>query len=209
MKKFICVAVLMLVLSASSVMGIEAAGTAFGTTTTAKVIGVGNGNFGLVAGIADATSFGGTFTYGMSEYFDGRFKLGLVSDNDNTDIVFGADLKYQIWSVADASSKPFDMALGGLFEYMSGDHFSILHVGGFVLGSYPVKLNSGNFLTPYGRFNLRLENFSADGSDSESELEFGINGGISFDLTKNMTAYGEFQIDGNDGVFFGLDFRIL
>ncbi|MFH2050643.1 MAG: hypothetical protein ABIJ12_14510 [bacterium] len=209
MKKFILIAVLMLVLNSSSVMGIEAAGTAFGTTTTAKVIGAGNGNFGMVAGIADATTFGGTFTYGMSNYIDGRVKLGLISANSNTDIVFGADLKYQIWSVSDAAAKPFDMSLGGLLEYTSGDHYSILHLGGFVLGSYPFQLNNGSFLTPYARFNLRLENFSADDGGSSSELEFGINGGVSYDLSKNMTAYGEFQIDGNDGVFFGLDFRVL
>jgi len=204
MKKIICIAVVLLAFNASTVLGIDAMGSAFGTTTTAKALGAGNGNFGLIAGIADATTFGGTFTYGMSDYIDGRLKLGLISDNDETEISFAADMKYQIWSVNDASAKPFDMALGGMFEYFSYESTGYTQLGGFVLGSYPMQLSNGNFLTLYSRFNLRLES-----GGSESELRYGVNGGVSFDLSQNMTAFGEFQIDGNDGVFFGIDFRVL
>ena len=209
MKKIICIAVLMLALSTSSVMSKGAMGSAFGTTTTAKSLGAGVGNAGLVIGIADATTFAGTFTYGMSQYIDGRFKLGMISDNDNTEIIFGADLKYQIWAMNDASAKPFDMGIGGMFEYFKSGSVSVLLIGGFVLGSYPVQLSNGNILTPYGRFNLRLESFSIDGGGSESELEFGLNAGVSYDLSDNITAFGEFQFDGNNGIFFGLDFRVL
>ena len=216
MKKIICITVLLLALSTSSVMSKGAFGSAFGTLSTAKSMGSGVGEFGLGLGIADATSFTGTFGYGMSQYIDGRIKLGLLSDNDETEITFGIDMKYQLWSVNDASSKPFDFALGGLLEYVSSDGWSVLQVGGFVLGSYPILLSNNQTLTPYGRFSLRLENVDYDGeglgvgvSDSDSELEFGFNGGVAYSVSTNMTIFGEFQFDGNDGIFFGLDFRVL
>lgn len=209
MKKVICIAVLMLAFNAASVMGIDAMGSAFGTLSTAKSLGAGVGNAGLVVGIADATTFAGTFTYGMSQYIDGRFKLGMISANDNTEVIFGADFKYQMWAMNDASAKRFDMGIGGMFEYFSSGPVSVLLFGGFVLGSYPVQLSNGKILTPYGRLNIRLESYSVDGGGSDSEIEFGLNAGVSYDLSDNITAFGEFQLDGNDGLFVGVDFRVL
>ncbi len=209
MKKNICVAVLVLAFSSSSVLGIDAMGSAFGTATTAKTVGAETGRFGMVAGIADAKTFAGTFTYGMSQYLDGRLKLGLISDHDETEITFGADIKYQLWSMRDASPKPFDMAFGGMFEFFKDRKYNVFQIGGFVLGSYPVQLSNKSYLTPYAKINMRLEGFQDDGGDSKSELEFGLNGGVSFDLSDNISAFGEFQFDGNNGIFFGMDFRVM
>jgi len=46
-----------------------------------------------------------------------------------------------------------------------------------------------------------------DGSDSN--LEIGITAGVQWIWTPNVSLFGEVQIDGNDGLFLGVDFGIL
>ncbi|MBU8934493.1 MAG: hypothetical protein KOO62_10865 [candidate division Zixibacteria bacterium] len=208
MKKTIC-AVLILLTSTSSAMAFDAAGSTFGNLTTAQAAGGGQARFAGGVGVADATSFFGAFTYGMSQYVDGRFKLGLISDNDETELALGADLKYQLWSMGDLARHPFDLAVGGLFEFVGSDGSSMLQVGMFSLGSYPMRLSNGRTLSPYGRINLRLERWDSDHWGTDSELKFGFHGGVCYEASEFISLYGEFQIDGNDGIFLGLDYRIL
>ncbi len=187
---------------------LPALGTAFGNLSTADAIGMGKASVTGGVGIADATSVFGVLTYGLSEYFDGRAKLGIVSNGD-TEISFGADAKYQLWSVDDVDPKPVDGAVGALFEYWGRGGASILQFGGMVLASYPITLESGQVLTPYGRFNTRLERWSVDNGGSESNVRFGLNAGVAFDLNENISLLGEFQLDGNDGLFLGVEYNIM
>jgi hypothetical protein len=188
-------------------------GSAFGTLTTASSLGQGKGNLGLGVGIADATSFFGTFSYGLSKYTDGRIKLGL-RDNANTKISLGADFKWQFWNVGTGRNEPLDGAIGGFFEFEDFGVGSVFQVGAQLLGSYPFQLSRGGTLTPYGRFNVRIEAMSIDSpnldqSSSRTDLDFGLNGGVKWSATQTIDFYGEFQIDGNDGIFFGIDFNIM
>jgi hypothetical protein len=213
-KKIICV-VFVLFLGCSQASAKGSFGSAFGSLATARAIGQGNGTFGFGVGVADATSAFGTFTYGLSQYTDGRLKLGLYDpDGGDSEITFGADFKWQLWSYGQQTKDPFDLALGGLFEFIDiGNAFSVFQVGVQSVGSYPVALKNGRTLTPYGRFNLRLESISFDtptnNGDSESNLRFGLNGGVAFELSTTIVVFGEFQIDGNDGLFFGLDLNVM
>jgi hypothetical protein len=217
MKRFAIVVLAILCLSASSVYA-DAAGSAFGTLATARSLGQGVGNFGAGLGLADnMTSFIGSFSYGLSQYTDGRIKLGLADPDggDDTKFVLGADFKWQFWSFGPNTTQPFDFSVGGFFEYADFDVFSIFQIGGQLVASYPFGLSNGQTLTPYGRFNARLESISIDlppgsrGDDSDSNLEVGINGGVKWDLTPTVALFGEFQLDGNDGVFFGVDFNVM
>ena len=213
MKKLIVITIALVTLAAPNGLAITACGSSFGNLATAKALGQGNGAFGGGVGIADATSVVGWFNYGLSAYIDGRLKLGLIdADTDGTDIAFGADFKYQFWSVSGAVANPLDMAVGGFLEYADYGRFSALQVGGQLIGSYPFTLQNGTTLSPYGRFNIRLENWSKEvrGDDeSDSELEFGLNGGVVWQVSPTVNVYGEFQIDGNDGIFLGIDFSVL
>ncbi len=213
MKKVIVLTGVLVILTVSGVMADRSAGSVFGTFTTAKALGQGSGVFGGGVGIADATSVVGWFGYGMSDYIDGRLKLGLVdNDGGDTEISLGADFKYQFWSVEGTVANPIDMAVGGFIEYVDYGAASIFQIGGNVIGSYPFLLQNGTTLSPYGRFNVRLESWSLDvppSSDSDSELEFGLNGGVAWQVSPTVTLYGEFQFDGNDGIFLGIDFSVL
>lgn len=198
----------------------DAAGTVFGNLSTANALGQGRADFTAGVGLADATSFFGMFNYGLSKYMNGRLKLGLSDPGNGADtkVVFGADLLWQIWDFVPVGPErqgggkyPFDMAVGGMFEYADYGAVSVLELGGFALGSYPVRLRNGSTLSPYGRLNIRLESISFDypGVDGDSNLEFGINGGLKWQVTTATSVFGEFQFDGNDGVFFGLNFNVM
>lgn len=204
MKKIVVLTICATFIFVSSSFGADAIGSMFGALSTANTLGMGKGNFGLAVGLADATSFTGSFNYGLSTHTDGRIKLGLfdAGGGADTELALGADFKYQLISVSGVSNGPFDMALGGFFEYLGGADAVL--VGGQIIGSYPVVLEQGGTLTPYGRFNVRLESYS-----SESELELGLNGGVEWKLNSDVSLFGEFQIDGNDGVFFGIEFGAL
>lgn len=217
MKKITVLLVTGFVLVGGSSYGIDAMGSAFGNLSVAQALGQGRGNFGVGIGLADATSFVGSFAYGLSEYSDGRIKLGLSDPGDNADaeLVFGADYKWQFWSYGPESSHPFDFAVGAFLEYVDYSSVSALQLGGQLIASYPIVLSSGRTLTPYGRFNARLESLSWDlppqsvGDDSESNLEIGLNGGVRWEMTSTVNVYAEFQLDGNDGLFLGIDFNVM
>jgi len=214
MKRIALFTVLTLALMTSSGMAMDAAGSSLGNLCTAQPLGMGIGNFSIGIGLADLTSVSGGFGYGISEHTDGRIRLALVDDeNIDTKIALGVDFKYQLVSVDSISNGPFDMGLGAFVEYVDVDAWSVFQVGGQYIGSYPVKLNSGRTLTPYGRFNIRIESISWEGGsavhEDETNLEFGLNGGVMWELTNTINLFGEFQIDGNDGVFFGIDFNVL
>ncbi|MFQ6007773.1 MAG: hypothetical protein ACE5K8_02370, partial [Candidatus Zixiibacteriota bacterium] len=135
MKKIIAIVSTIVVATATNVAANSAHGSAFGNFSSARTIGQGQGAFGLGVGVADATSFVGWFTYGLSTYADGRLKLGLIDyDASDTEITFGADFKYQFWSVGGALANPLDMALGGFLEYVDYGFHSVFQLGGQLLG---------------------------------------------------------------------------
>jgi hypothetical protein len=213
MKRMFMTVMLLGVLALGTSTTIQAgAGSAFGALATADPVGQGRGDFGFAVGVADATSFTGSFTYGLSQYMNGRLKLGLLdADYSDTRLVFGADFAWQFLGVDMQRNRPFDLAAGGLLEYVSFEGSSVLQIGGHLTGSYPFKLRNGSELIPYGRFNTRIESISWDspGVDSETNLEVGFNGGVKWKLAPTVSLFGEFQIDGNDGVFFGVSIGMM
>ncbi len=189
----------------SSVIAEVRGGSAFGNLTTAQVIGMGNGVASVGVGIADANSISGSFTYGLSEYIDGRIRLAIVdySGLDNK-ISLGGDVKYNLWSMKSPAKYPLDLSLGGLFEMVDYGPNTLWQLGGFVVGSYPTTIGQNFKIVPYGRFAMRIADNGFD-----SGIEFGFVGGAKYVLSSTMDFYAEFQIDGNDGIFLGIDFEVL
>lgn len=219
MKKVTIFVVLILLIATSAYSG--ANGSSFGTLTGAKTMSMGKGAFSVGAGIADYTSVIGSFTYGLSTYTDGRLKLALVDpgkQDDDIHLAFGADFKYHFMTVKNINNpqnnNPFDLAFGGIFEYLDVGDKSVLQVGARLIASYPFILDNGKTITAYGAFNSHLESINydaiqANGDDSDSNIEFGFNFGISWQMSKSMSFLAEFQLDGNDGLFLGLDFGVM
>ena len=214
MKKAAIVVATVLLAGVAYGDGLDAYGSAFGTLSKAQVIGQGAGDFGLAFGAADMTSFVGFFAYGMSESTEGRVKLGLADDRGvDATVTFGLDFHYQMLDFNSAVQQdPLDLSVGGFLEYVDFDGLSVFQIGADLLGSIPFDLSNATTLTPYGRFNVRLERYKVDVlgfSDSESELKFGLSLGTCWDMSENFGLYGEFQFDGNDGLFAGVRYRVL
>ena len=237
MKKImLTVAMLALALSAQPVAA--AGGSVFGTQSTAVALGQGNANGAITLGLADITSFVGTFDYGMSKFTTVRMKLGFAdAGNSDLAISLGGEIRWQVWSVANsmagkgnknrkadltrkANQKPFDLSIGVMTEYLSIDtkigittySSSVFQFGGFLLGSHSFVTNGGKMITPYGRFNVRYEDTNFDdlsGKNSNSNIEIGLSTGVSYQFTNTMNIYGELQMDGNDGLFVGIDFKVM
>lgn len=198
----------------SSVSAAPAVGDLFGALSTAEAVGQGRGDFGAGLGLGDhMNSFFGTFKYGVSRFGTLGFQLGMVDpDRSGLDskLSFGASFAYQIWGLDEPDVKhPFDMSFGGFFQIYSGDIVDYVYLGGFVTGSYPFVMKNGSRLTPYVRFNVRSEKIDYAATGSSSSLKFGLNMGTAWELTKSTNLYGEIQLDGNDGLFFGIDFNVM
>lgn len=232
MKRMILTAVALVALT--TVACAENFGSTFGALTTARATDKGETYFGGRLGIADATSFVASVTRGLSEKADGRLKAGLIDDDFfKTELILGADLKWQVWNVETTvtegdvtrSKYPLDLAVGPFVEWVKFDYdnnaflesATVFEIGAQVVGSYPVHLKNGALISPYGRLNVRNESFRMDlgptapsGTDlSDSHIALGLNGGVAW-RPRGLTTvfYGEIQIDGNDGVFLGVDFRL-
>jgi len=232
MKRTILIVAALLALTTASYA--DNFGSTFGALTTASATGRGETYFGGRLGIADATSFVVSVNRGLSDIADGRIKAGLI-DNDffKTELILGTDLKWQLWNVetqvtegeTSHSKYPFDLAVGPFAEWVKFDYdndpffesSTVFQIGAQVVGSYPVHLKNGALLSPYGRINVRNESLSvnlAPGATStsdfsDSHIALGLNTGLAW-RPRGLTTvfYGEIQIDGNDGVFLGADFRL-
>lgn len=219
-NKLLLVLALLLVFTASGIKA-DSFGSGFGSFSDASTLGQGKGNLLGGVGLADATTVFGIFSYGLSGHTDGRLKFGIIdADGADAEIMLGADFKYQFISKDSLNNGPFDMAFGAFFEYYNfGDSYNVgttvvdysitvWQLGGNFIGSYPLYLKNGNRLIPYGRLNVRLENFDSDFYD-DSNLEVGINAGVRWEVTNMINFYGELQLDGNDGLFLGVDFNVM
>jgi len=212
-KKIINIFIIVVFLLSISAYARESVGMASGNLTTADACGFGMGYTGVFFGYGDAAScIGVNITYGFSDYTEGRIKLGF-SDLDGSDtspeFMGGFDLKYKFMDYYDKMKNyPLDLAFGGFVEYVNYKNTTVLEIGGGLIGSIPYRFKSGRSLIPYTRANIRLERFSVDccPGDSESNYRFGLNLGVKYELSSDFNLYGEVQIDGNLGVFTGLEF---
>jgi len=214
MKTAVVFAAAVLMAGAAYGDGPDAWGSAFGTLSKAQVIGAGAGDIGLGVCAADMNSFVGFFAYGMSASTEGRFKLGIADDEPvDAKLTFGFDFHYQMLDVdPGVQGDPLDLSVGAFLEYVDFDGLSVFQIGGDMLGSYPFALDNNTTLSPYGRFNVRLERYKTSTpvrSWSESELKFGLTMGTCWDLSADFGLYAELQFDGNDGLFAGLRYRVL
>ncbi|MGH8016112.1 MAG: hypothetical protein ACREBV_07975, partial [Candidatus Zixiibacteriota bacterium] len=222
MKKLTLLTVFLLVaMAGSSVMA--DVGSAFGTQATAQSVGHRVGYFGVGVGIADFTSVVGTFDYGLSKFTTGRLKLGFTDDGDNADMALsmGAEVRWQIWRAGGVNKRPVDLAVGPMIEYFkigsnvgpTNFDLSVFQFGGFVMGSHGFMTSGGNVVTPYAKLNVRVEDVKLEvtgfGDVSESDLRVGLGTGVAYQMTKTMNLYGELQFDGNNGVFLGVDFKVM
>lgn len=184
-----------------------------GQMSSADALDKSTGKIGGYLVAADgATAVVGSLRYGFSEYVEGRARLGFIdADNDDMNLILGADFKFQLWGYQQPDY-PFNLALGSVFEFIDFDNGSLLGLGGSVIGSIPIELNTRQStvnakrrtIEPYGRFNLRMERRSVN-DKSDTDLEFGFNLGAVFSVIDLVDFTAEFQFDEDTAFLIGID----
>ncbi len=156
--------------------------------------------------------------------------------NDDASLLLNADIQYQFMQSKLGYS--FDMAGGAVFEYFSMGYGNVdastWTIGLNYIVSKPVKLENGFAFTPYGRLNVRSDNYSADievpdnlpdvaraasgpslskllaakatNSVDESDFNIGVNLGSVFSISSKVSLTGEVQIDDEVGFLAGITF---
>lgn len=186
-----------------------------GQLSTARTLPVGQYDLGGYFGVyEDAFAFFGQFRGGAADHLDLGLKLGVISETggthfpgDNTGVLLGGDLKYQLMNVR--SKDPFDLSIGIGLEFSAVSHFNIFSFGANFIGSYDFELSEGRVISPYARLNLRgqREHIEFDRvSASDTDFKVGLNPGASLKVSNSLQIIGEFQFDSNFGFIGGLTY---
>jgi hypothetical protein len=179
-----------------------------GQLSTAQSPGPGNSVAGGYFGIYEnAFSFFGQFRYGFANYLDGAVKVGFINidagPDDQAGLLLGGDLKYQLLDAA--LGDPFDLAVGGMTEFAVVSDFNTFSLGGSVIGSYPFEMRTGRHISPYGRFNMRMQRVSNGVSDTDLEIEVDL--GTQVELSSDWSLIGEFIIWDDIGFLLGFNYK--
>lgn len=201
MKRF-SIVIIAIILSIGSSSFAQFTGQLSPAVTVAKGTARGLANIGVYDG---ALGLFGEYRYGVGGYTDAAAKVGFVDfdDSGESGMIIGADVKYQVMEMR--IKDPLDLSVGGQFEsmvFIPGNFFTI---GPYVVGSYPVKLNSGKHLTPYGKLVFRMKWYDA-GPETKSEFDLGFNAGAALELNSNTSVSAEFQFHDPIGFLMGMSF---
>lgn len=205
--KYLKVAItLLLILSVS-----HASAQFLGQMTSARSLDMGHGVAGAyIAFPENGMAVVGSLRYGLANSLEGRARIGYFDpDNGDGSIIFGGDMKYQLWRYQE-NNNPFDMALDGGIEFVDFEGGNVLSLNGAVIGSVPFKLENASVIEPYGQFHVRYQRVSSDFTDdSESDLKAGVNLGVVFSVAKFTDFTAEVQLDDETAFFIGVDFLMF
>ncbi len=233
MKKMIAAIIVGVLLSAAPSYALM-----IGQMRTAETSGWGSLNVTTGVGIFENVKHVfGTVRYGVASQLDLSGSLALLDHEANADasILFNADAQYQF--MQSKLGWALDMAGGVVFEYFSiGEgnvDASTWSLGVNYVVSKPLKMDNGFAFTPYGRLNLRTDNFNSDVtivdpllvtkptrllgvakllkaqetiSYDKSDFNIGVNIGSVFPISSKVNLVGELQIDDEFGFLAGINF---
>lgn len=209
-----------------------------GQMRSAETSGWGSLNLTTGIGIFDNVKHVfGSVRYGVASQLDLSGSLALLDNEANSDasILFNADAQYQF--MQSKLGWALDMAGGVVFEYFSVGEGNVdastWSLGVNYVVSKPLKMNNGFAFTPYGRLNMRSDNFNSDAtftdvgesmrplgmrgfskllgsqatvSYDKSDFNIGVNVGSVFPISSKVNLTGEIQIDDEFGFLAGINF---
>lgn len=215
MRKLLAIVALGTILISSSAHALV-----IGQMRPASTLGMGSLNLMTGVGIFDnARHVFGTVRYGLAAPLDitASFAIADLEGADDPAFVINSDLQYQF--MRSELGWALDMAGGIVFEYYAADFgntdYSVWSLGFNYVLSRPVKLDNGFAFTPYGRLNLRSDNWSQEFKlrlldqplkADDNEFNIGFNFGTVFPMSSKFSLVGELQIDDEVGFLAGINF---
>ncbi len=139
-----------------------------------------------------------------------RSDLGIeiVGDVDNSNWRFGlgVDAKYAI--IPTGRSLPFDLAAQVGFGFQTGQGVTNFDIpfGGVI--SRSLQMDSGRIIVPYGGLYLVVRHFSVDGGEDNTDLDFELRAGASFELFDPGDLFLTLHVGEDVAIFAGLNARL-
>jgi len=90
-------------------------------------------------------------------------------------------------------------------EFAAVEDLNVFTLGGSVIGSYPFEMRNGRHISPYGRFNLRMQRVG--NGNSETDLEIELDLGTQVELSSDWSLIGEFIIWDDIGFILGFNYK--
>jgi hypothetical protein len=182
---------------------IDASAQFLGQVSTARTVESGANDVGGFLGLYDhAMAVFGQYRRGFARTADFGAFAGLFDpEGGSARLTLGGDVKFQV--LDDQRTDPFDLSLDSrlaLIDYPGSLYFSI---GESVVCSHNFRIASGSALAPYGAVNVRLDHVY-----SNSNLEIAAAGGVKWEFSDLIDAYGELVFDEDLGLVLGLNFKI-
>ena len=230
-KVLVLIAVLLLAVPTAQA---DQIGSFFGNLSTANTLAKGYTAVGFRLGVAGVNSFIGSIAHGLPARMEIKIKAGLVrggtinSELIDNELALGVDLKWQVLNVHPSSnpaktSAPFDLAFGTFAEWLKlrfdGNPFiespSALQAGVQMIASYPIALSMGGSVAPYASANIRQEwlmegagpSWPSSIDPDFNQAAWGFHGGLSwYPRAAPLALFAEYQYDGNDGLFGGVEY---
>ena len=174
-----------------------------GQVSTARTTEQGANDMGGFLGVYDqAMALFGQYRRGFSPSGDFGILAGFYDPKgENARLTVGGDIKFQVFD--DQKNDPFDLALDSRLALIDIPNGFLFSVGESAVFSHDFKISRGSVLAPYGAVNLRLEHFS-----SHTEWEVAAAGGLRWEVSDLIDAYGELVIDNDLGLVMGLNFKL-
>ena len=137
--------------------------------------------------------------FNMAPKFDIGFEIAGDALNSNWRFGLGTDVKYAI--IPTARTLPFDLSAQLGFGFQTGAGFTNFDVplGGVI--SYPIQMNSGRILQPYGGLYLIVRHFAYDALPDDTDLDVELRAGASLELIEAGDLFLTIHI-GEDVAFF-------
>jgi hypothetical protein len=227
-------AVITVLLLVAPVAQADQIGSFFGNLATANTLAKGHTSLGIRVGVAGVNSYVGSIAHGLPAHLEIKLKGGIVrggairNELVNNELAIGVDLKWQVLNVHPGgnpakTSAPFDLSFGTFAEWLKlefdGNPFiespSAMQAGIQMIASYPIALPQAGDVAPYASANVRQEWLMAGTGPSWpssidpdfNQAAWGFHGGISwYPRAAPLALFAEYQYDGNDGLFGGVEY---
>lgn len=201
MKKLIVVA--MMCAMAAPAMA-QFAGLPYADSAAAPEAGLIRVSGGAVVG-DDANGYGGRVTFGVMEGLALFADLGMIDpDEGDAGLAYQGGGKYTL-----PLDLPVDVALRGTIGMASYEVTDDVDADWLFVNVGALVSKTIEQFTPYGFLGMNYSDVEVDwegvGDASEDETDVALAGGVLFDLTEQLSLYGE--IVHIDDLFFGLGGR--
>lgn len=148
--------------------------------------------------------------FNVTSHMDMGLEVVFDDIHDNWFAGAGGDVKYAIAPVD--YEMPFDISLNAGIGFNTGNDITTIQVPFGAVISRPLKLSSGNVLTPYGGLYILIDHVSYDagphGNYSDTDTDVELRLGSSLRLASSTDIFAALHLGSGTKFYVGMNFRL-